>query len=205
MNKEVVVVDRIATSIHLIRGQKVMLDFDLAALYGVATKVLNQAVQRSRNRFPGDFMFRLTTKEMANLRSEIVTSGSKDTNSLRVTSNWSQSVTSLRKHRGATYRPDALTEQGVAMLSSVLRSERAVQVKIAIMRAFVQLRSALESSRELARKFAELEERVGKHDEHFPAIIEAIRQLLAPEKKPRRETGFHVRETAPRYGRRKRR
>jgi hypothetical protein len=91
------------------------------------------------------------------------------------------------------------------MLSSVLRSERAVQVNIAIMRAFVRLRSALESNRELARKFSELEERVGKHDEDIAAIIEAIRQLIAPEIKPRREIGFHVRESPPRYGKRRRR
>jgi hypothetical protein len=102
-------------------------------------------------------------------------------------------------------RVHAFSEQGVAMLSSVLRSERAVQVNIAIMRTFVQLRSALESNRELARKLAGLEERVGKHGEDIAAIIEAIRQLIAPEKRPRREIGFHVRETAPRYGRRRKR
>ena len=96
--------------------------------------------------------------------------------------------------RLSTYRPYAFTEQGVAMLSSVLQSERAVKVNIAIMRAFVKLRETLETNRELARKFAELERRVGKHDEEITAILEAIRQLMAPPEKPRREIGFHVRE-----------
>ena len=151
-----------------------MLDFDLAALYGVATKVLNQV------------MFQLSVPETSSLR------------------NWSQFVTSSRKHRGQSYRPYAFTEQGVAMLSSVLNSERAVKVNIAIMRAFVKLRETLETNREFARKFSELEKRIGKHDEEITAIIEAIRQLMAPPKTPRREIGFHVREKAQRYRTRKR-
>ena len=101
---------------------------------------------------------------------------------------------------GLRSRPYAFTEQGVAMLSSVLKSERAVKVNIAIMRAFVKLRETLETNRELARKFSELEKRVGKHDDEIGAIIDAIRQLMAPPEKPRREIGFHVREKAPRYG-----
>lgn len=205
MSKEIIPVIRIAQSIHLLRGQKVMIDFDLAGLYGVATKVLNQAVSRNRDRFPEDFMFRLTAEEVFNLRSQIVTSSSDVPKIEPVTSNWSQTVTSSRKHRGATYRPYAFTEQGVAMLSSVLRSERAVKVNVAIMRAFVQLREALETNRELAKKFSELDKRVGKHDEEISAIIEAIRQLMVPATKPQREIGFHVRESPPRYGTRKRR
>ncbi|MGH7935739.1 MAG: ORF6N domain-containing protein [Chthoniobacterales bacterium] len=201
MKKEIIPASRIADAIHLVRGQKVMLDFDLAALYGVATKVLNQAVGRNRNRFPEDFTFQLTARELSNLRSQFV--GEQSSGDERLTPNWSQIVTSSRKHRGTTYRVYAFTEQGVAMLSSVLRSERAVQVNIAIMRAFVQLRAALESNREPARKFSELEERVGKHDEDIGAIIEAIRQLLEPPEKSRREIGFHVRETPSRYGTRK--
>jgi len=202
MNEEVIRADRIAASIHFIRGQKVMFDFDLAALYGVATRVLNQAVKRNAARFPRDFMFRLNAEEVGRLGSQIV--ALKVEPSRGKVCSRSQFVT-LKRGENIKYRPCAFTEQGVAMLSSVLRSERAVQVNIAIMRAFVQLRSALESNRELARKFAELEERVGKHDEDIAAIIEAIRQLIAPEKKPRREIGFHVRETAPRYGTRKKR
>src|SRR5439155_24311575 len=127
-----------------------------AALYGVATKVLNQAVKRNRERFPDDFMFRLTAQERSNLKSQIVTSSQQTLNSQQIPSNWSQIVTSSRKHRGAAYRPYAFTEQGVAMLSSVLNSARAVKVNIAIMRAFVKLRETLETNRELARKFAEL-------------------------------------------------
>lgn len=113
--------------------------------------------------------------------------------------NWSQFVTSSKKHRGARYRPRAFTEQGVAMLSSVLKSDRAVRVNIAIMRAFVKLVHTLDTNRELARKFEQLEKRAGEHDEEMPAILEAIRQLMAPPEKPRRQIGFHVQEKPPRY------
>ena len=116
----------------------------------------------------------------------------------------SQIVMSPGKHRGIRYRPYAFTEQGSAMLSSVLNSERAIKVNIAIMRAFVKLRQILETNRELAEKFSELEQRVGKHDEEIDAFLEAIRQLMAPADRPRREIGFHVREKAPRYRARKR-
>ena len=178
MSKDVIPVDLLARTILVLRGQKVLLDFDLARLYGVSTKVLNQAVKRNADRFPEDFMFQLTTKEAESLRSQFVT---------------------LKRGQNIKYRPYAFTEQGVAMLSSVLRSERAVKVNIAIMRAFVQLREALETNSALARKFAELEQRVGKHDEEIGAIIDAIRQLMAPPVKTKREIGFHARETSPRY------
>ena len=134
-------------------------------LYGVETRVLNQAIKRNANRFPADFMFRLSAEETERV-SRFVTSyvsqaqGREDKNS-------SQSVMSSRKHRGKRYRPYAFTEQGVAMLSSVLSSERAVKVNIAIMRAFVKLRQTLETNRVLARKFEELEQRVGEHDEEI--------------------------------------
>ena len=169
MKREVIPVE-IAQSIFLIRGQKVMLSQDLAALYGVAVKALNQAVKRHASRFPHDFVFQLSSKEFDHLKSQIVTSS------------WG----GLRRAR-----PYAFTEEGVAMLSSVLKSERAVKVNIAIMRAFVKLRETLETNRELARKFAELEKRVGKHDADIAAIIDAIRQLMAPPEKPRREMIFH--------------
>ena len=185
MKKELIPASRIAQTIHVLRGQKVILDSELAQLYGVAAKVLNQAVKRNRERFPEDFMFQLTAKETSDL-------------------NWSQSVT-LKRGQNLKYRPYAFTEQGVAMLSSVLRSERAVKVNIAIMRAFVRLRETLETNRELARKFTELEQRVGKHDDEIAAILDAIRQLMAPPEKPPREIGFHVREKAPRYRTRNRR
>lgn len=177
MKREIIPVGRIAQSIHLLRGQKVMLSQDLASLYGVTASALTQAVKRNANRFPKDFVFQLTAEEFTNLKSQFVISS------------WG----------GSRSRPYAFTEQGVAMLSSVLKSDRAVKVNIAIMRAFVRLREALETNRELARKFAELEKRVGKHDDEIGAIIDAIRQLMAPPAKPRREIGFHVREKTPRY------
>ena len=203
MRKAIIPIDRIAQRIHLFRGQKVMLDFDLAALYGVATKVLNQAVKRNRGRFPDDFMFQLSAGETANLKSQFVISSSQDVVDKRFLRNRSQIVTGPLKHRELRSRPFAFIEQGVAMLSSVLNSERAVKVNIAIMRAFVKLRETLETNRELARKFSELEKRVGKHDEEIAAILEAIRQLMAPPEKPRREIGFHVREKTARYRTRK--
>ena len=177
MKREIIPVE-IAQPIFLIRGQKVMLSQELAALYGVAVKALNQAVKRHAARFPRDFVFQLSSKEFDDLKSQIVTSS------------WG----GLRRAR-----PYAFTEEGVAMLSSILKSDRAVKVNIAIMRAFVKLRETLETNRELARKFSELEKHVGKHDAEIAAIIDAIRQLMAPPEKPRREIGFHVREKAPRY------
>jgi ORF6N domain len=191
MSKEIVPIERIARIILYLRRQKVMLDRDLAGLYGVETRVLNQAVKRNAARFPDDFMFKLTSEELERI-SQIVTS-SPGEQRLR-----SQTVI-LKRGQHIKYRPYAFTEQGVAMLSSVLTSERAVKVNIAIMRAFVKLRETLGTNRELARKFAELERRVGKHDEKIDAILEAIRQLMAPPDKPKREIGFHVREKAPRY------
>jgi ORF6N domain len=177
MSREIVPMTRIAQSIHVLRGQKVMFDFDLARLYLVTTGNLNKAVNRNRNRFPPDFMFRLTAKEAENLIFQFGISS------------WG----------GRRRLPYAFTEQGVAMLSSVLNSDRAVKANIAIMHAFVKLRETLETNREVARKFSELEQRVGKHDDEIAAIIDAIRQLMAPPAKPRREIGFHVREKTPRY------
>jgi len=177
MNKEVISVARIAQSICVLRGQKVMLDFDLAVLYRVSTGQLNRAVKRNATRFPPDFMFQLSASDTRILRCQF-------------------GISSWGGRRG---RPYAFTEQGVAMLSSVLKSERAVKVNIAIMRAFVKLRQTLETNHELARKFSQLEQRVGKHDEEIRAIIDAIRQLMTPPDKPKREIGFHVREQAPRY------
>jgi tetrahydromethanopterin S-methyltransferase subunit G len=177
MATEIIPVERIEQRILYLRGQKVLLDRDLAVLYGVETRVLNQAVTRNADRFPGDFVFTLSRHEIGRI-SQFVTSSSglKFSKQVRV-----------------------FTAQGVAMLSSVLNSGRAVRVNIAIMRAFVKLRETLGTNRELARKFSELEKRVGKHDEKIDAILEAIRQLMGPPKKLRREIGFHVREKPPRY------
>src|SRR5437016_1585769 len=174
MSKELVLNQQVAKVIRVIRGEKVLLDFDLTPLYGVTTGNLNKAMRRNRERFPSDFMFQLTAAEAEALIFQF----------------------GIAKGRGGRrHRPYAFTEQGVAMLSSVLKSERAVKVNIAIMRAFVKLRT----NREFARKFSELERRVGKHDKEIAAIIDAIRQLMAPPEKPKREIGFHVREQTTRY------
>ena len=176
MSKKIILIERIAQSIRWIRGHKVLLDSDLAVLYGVTTGNLNKAVKRNSERFPSDFMFRLKADEVRNLRFQF----------------------GISRWGGRRAIPYAFTEQGIAMLSSVLNSDRAVKVNIAIMRAFVKLRQILETNRELSKKFSELEQRVGKHDEEIDAILEAIRQLMAPPDRPRREIGFHVREKAPR-------
>jgi ORF6N domain len=194
MSKEIIPAEQIALRIRHFRGEKVLLDFDLAALYDVETRILNQAVRRNADRFPADFMFQLTSEEAEKL-SQVVTPSVAGHD----VSNSSQIVMSSGKHRGKRYRPYAFTEQGVAMLSSVLNSESAVKMNIAIMRTFVRLRRALEANRELARKFSELERRIDTHDSEIAAILEAIRQLMAPPAKPRREIGFHVREEAARY------
>jgi hypothetical protein len=159
--------ERILRLIVWVRGQKVILDRDIAALYGVATKALIQAVKRNAARFPSDFMFRLSKRDYANLRSQIVTSSS-----------WG----------GRRTAPYAFTEQGVAMLSSVLRSRRAVRVNIEIMRAFVQLRRTLSAHHELARKLDALEQSC---DEKFRVVFHAIRGLIgAPPRRPKRRIGY---------------
>ncbi|OGA21150.1 MAG: DNA-binding protein [Betaproteobacteria bacterium RIFCSPLOWO2_02_FULL_67_26] len=162
-------VERITRAILLIRGQKVLLDTDLAELYGVETKALNRAVKRNFGRFPDDFMIQLTAEEAERLRFQIGTL-----------------KTGRGRHR--KYRPYAFTEQGVAMLSSVLRSERAVRVNIEIMRAFVQLRQMLSSHADLARKLAALEK---KYDAQFKVVFDAIRELTTPPEPTRkRRIGF---------------
>lgn len=171
-------VEQIESQIFLIRGQRVMLDDDLAALYEVEIKVLNQAVKRNLDRFPDDFMFQLSAEEFADLRSQ------SGTLSLR-----SQIVT-LKSGRGQhrKYLPYAFTEQGVSMLSSVLRSTRAIHVNIEIMRAFVRLRQMLASNAELSGKLAALEK---KYDIKFRAVFEAIRELMTPsDPKKKRPIGF---------------
>ena len=177
--------ERIEQAIFLIRGHKVMLDADLAVLYGVTTGNLNKAVARNIARFPEDFMFRLTDEESDRLRfhSGISNTTPKSgTSSLR-----SRSETSSAGRGGRRYAPYAFTEQGVAMLSSVLRSERAVAVNIEIVRAFVRLRLMLASNEDLSRKLAALER---KYDGQFKAVFEAIRSLMTPASPPRRRIGF---------------
>jgi hypothetical protein len=171
----IVQLERIQNCIYLIRSQRVMLSHDLAQLYGVSVKMLNQAVKRNTERFPNDFMFQLTRQEVANLKSHIVT------------------LESLRTPRATPY---AFTEQGVAMLSSVLRSPRAVKVNIEIMRAFVRLRRLLATHVDLARKLEELER---KYDSQFKVVFEAIRQLIVEPEPARKQIGFHVREREKNY------
>ena len=173
-DNSIVTAERIQNCIYLIRGQKVMLSIDLSELYGVPVGVLNQAVKRNAERFPADFMFQLTRQEVTNLKSQIVISS------------WG----------GRRFIPYAFTEQGVAMLSSVLRSPLAVKVNIEIMRAFVQLRQLLSTHTDLARKLEELEK---KYDSQFRVVFEAIRQLMAEPEPPRKQIGFQVRERGVKY------
>ena len=169
MKKIVLLNQEVESKVFVIRGQRVMLDRDLAELYAVSTKRFNEQVRRNISRFPEDFMFQLTEEEDHILRSQIATSS------------WG----------GRRYLPFTFTEQGIAMLSSVLNSERAIQVNIAIMRTFVRLKQTLWLNKELAYKFRELEDRVSVHDQEIQSIFKAIRRLMAPPKsKPKGKWGF---------------
>ena len=169
MTVDIIPMDKVRQAILLVRGQKVMLDRDLAILYGVETRVLNQAVKRNRDRFPPDFMFELTREEITRISQSVISS-------------------SDLKYSKSAY---AFTEQGIAMLSGVLDSPRAVQVNIAIMRAFVQLRALLATHADLASKLEELEK---KYDAQFRVVFDAIRQIMTPSTPPRKQIGFQVRE-----------
>lgn len=162
--QSVIPVERIANQIYLIRGEKVMLDFDLADLYGVPTKVLNQAVSRNKDRFPEDFMFKLSGEE-----TEAI--------------NQSQFVTGLQKHRDPRYPPRAFTQEGISMLSSVLRSKQAIQISIAIMRTFVRMREILATHKDLAST-------VNKHDRQIATLYEHIGKLLSPKKTRKKPIGY---------------
>ena len=166
-------------AIHLIRGQRVMLDSDLAAIYGVTTKRLNEQLRRNRSRFPSDFAFQLTAEEFTNLKSQIATSSF---------------------HGGRRYRPWVFTEHGALMLASVLNSEIAVQASVRVVRAFVRLREMVAANAQLAVKLEELERRFDSHDDAIANLFATLKQLLEPPEAPkRREIGFHVREEAARY------
>ena len=181
VNKGLVPIELIQSKIMVIRGEKVMIDQDLAELYGVETRVLKQAVRRKIERFPDDFMFELTRVEYNDLRSQFGT---------------------LKRGAHSKYLPMAFTEQGVAMLSSVLNSRRAVEVNILVMRAFVKLRKMVTSHKDLLRKVEEMEKR---YDEQFSIVFEAIRQLMTPPEKPKRKIGFEVKEKRTVYGGRSKR
>jgi ORF6N domain len=182
MTKTELPIERIASKIYLIRGMKVMLDRDLSELYGVETRVLKQAVRRNIDRFPNDFMFELNKAEFENWRSQFVTSNSDKI--------------------GLRYSPMVFTEQGIAMLSSVLKSQRSITVNIQIMRTFVQLRKITESHSKLANKLDEIEKRIEGHDEQFQAVFEVIKRIMATEEKPTKKIGFTVKEKQKKYRKR---
>ncbi len=176
MASDLIPAERIEGMILPLRGQKVMLDRDLAALYGVETKALKRAVKRNATRFPDDFMFVMTQEELTDWRHQFGTSNSE--------------------RMGLRYPPMAFTEQGVAMLSSVLNSERAIAVNIAIMRTFARLRHILASHADLAIKLEELEK---KYDKQFRVVFDALRELMNPPEPPRKQIGFGVRERRAKY------
>ena len=180
MSDTVIPVERIERAIYLIRGQKVMLDRDLAALYGVETKRLKEQVRRNTERFPKDFMFVLSDEEFANWRSHFATSNSD--------------------RMGLRHAPMAFTEQGVAMLSSVVNSKQAIDVNIAIMRTFVKLRQMLDSHAKLAKKLAGLE---AKYDEQFRVVFEVLNELMVAPEPKRKPIGFSVKKRRARYSARK--
>ena len=174
--KYIIPTEIIEKRIFIIRGMKVMLDFHIAELYQVETKALKRAVTRNRERFPSDFLFELTPQEYTALRYQLGT---------------------LKRGEHSKYLPFAFTEQGIAMLSGVLSSTRAVNVNIAIMRSFIKLREVLTTHKDLVRKMEELE---NKYDKQFQIVFDAIRQILTPPDKPKREIGFRVKEPATKYG-----
>lgn len=166
-------IERIEQRILFIRGQKVMLDRDLASLYGVTTKRLNEQVKRNTSRFPVDFTFQLTVEETESLRSQIATSNGRG---------------------GRRYLPYVFTEHGAIMLASVLNSERAIEASVFVVRAFVRLRSLLSTHKEIAGKLTEIESRLTGHDEDIAALLSAIRQLMATPEAKKKRIGFHSQE-----------
>jgi len=181
-------IDNVESAIYLIRGQRVMLDSDLAAIYGVTTRRLNEQLRRNRSRFPDDFAFQLTAEEFKNMKSQIATS------SLR-----SQFVTS-RSHGGKRKLPWVFTEHGALMLASVLNSQIAVQASVRVVRAFVRLREMVVANVQLAAKLEQIERRLDSHDEAIVELFAALKRLLeSPQPSRRREIGFHVREKTARY------
>lgn len=179
MDRSIIRVGQVQQAILLIRGQRVMLDADLANLYGVPTKRLNEQVKRNANRFPADFMFQLTAEEKA----EVVAK-----------------CDHLHRLKFSPSLPHAFTEHGAIMLASVLNSPRAVRASIYVVRAFVRLRELLSSQKELARKLSDLESRIAKHDTDIRTIVKAIRELMEPPANPERKIGFRIGEPRVRYG-----
>jgi len=177
-----------------IRGQRVILDADLARIYGVPTKRLNEQVRRNADRFPPDFAFILTHQEFTNLRSQFVTSSAG--------LNRSQFATGSQRHRDPRFTPYAFTEHGALMVANILRSKRAVQMSVFVVRAFIRLRGMVSTHRELSRRLAELEKRLDSHDDQIQVILKAIKQLMAPPEKPPKKIGFQLKEKRAAYGKR---
>ena len=177
----IVPVERVERTILTIRGRKVMIDADLAKLYGVTTKRLNEQIRRNRDRFPNDFMFQLTARE----KNEVVAN-----------------CDHLSQLKFSTVFPYAFTEHGAIMAASVLNTRRAIEASIFVVRAFVKLRELLTTHKELAQKLADLERRLEDHDEQFKVVFDAIRALMVETEKPKRKIGFEVKEPKGRYGKR---
>ncbi len=194
--KDLIPTERIEQVILLLRGQKVILDDDLARLYGVTTKRLNEQIKRNRKRFPGDFIFQLKLQEVRALRSQIATSSMQPVDSDKDSPNSSHIAISSSRHLGTIYRPWAFTEHGAIMAAMVLNSPRAVEMSVHVVRAFVRLRAMLATNKDLAVRFAELERKVASHDTHIQSLFEAIRELMTPIEPPSKpRIGF--RATSP--------
>jgi cell division septum initiation protein DivIVA len=188
--KELIPSEMIERKILMIRGQKVIIDSELAELYDVTTKHLNQQIKRNISRFPKDFMFQLTEKETASMRSQIVTAS--DSDAVR-----SQNATASK--RNVRYLPYAFTEHGVIMAASVLNSQRAIDVSVYVVRAFSRLRQMLAANKELAQKLSELERKVESHDGAIRSLVTAIRQLMAAPEPKEKKIGFIVKERGAKY------
>jgi len=178
--------------IFTLRGQKIILDADLAELYGVPTKVFNQAVKRNADRFPHDFLFQLTAQEWSNLKSQIVTSSMDVPQKENVAPNWSQFVTSSKRHRGAAYRPLAFTEHGALMAASVLNSTEAVEMSVFVIRAFVRAREHLAANSAILKRLAEIDKTLLEHDSALRDVYRKLLPMLQPPPEPaKRRIGFN--------------
>ena len=187
--------ETIIRKIYVLRGQKVMLDYDIAALYEVETKRLNEQVKRNTERFPDDFMFRLTAKEWQNMRSQIATASPEVIDSQNIKNMRSQFATASRNKRNAGITPFAFTEHGITMLATVLKSERAVKMSIAVVRAFIELKKIAVNYSEIARLLKGLKDRLGEHDVQLGAIYDALENLMEEKTEEKvKKTGWEERE-----------
>jgi hypothetical protein len=185
--------ERLEPLIFSIRGQRVLLDADLARLYGVTTKRFNEALKRNRQRFPADFAFQLTTAEFNLMRSQIATGSQQQPDLPEEKSNWSQFATSSSRHRGTTYRPWAFTEHGALMAANILRSERAVQMSVFVVRAFVRLREHVTANTAVLKRLAEIDRTLLRHDATLRDVYQKLLPLLQPPADPpKRRIGFHT-------------